>query len=264
MHETKRSAARFGARWATALAALGVAWLLATPETVSAQGSLFLRGARAYAEGRYADAATHFSDAYAADPDPTYLYHLGRALEGAGDAAGALAAYDTWLELAPDAPERAEVEASLARLRSEAAAPEPDAPIDAPREDETASTRPSAPASLVRRSEGRRLEPWPWVVLSGGALFFVAGAITAGVAVETHGAADRAPSHAETVAREGDAQAQAAAATALMVIGGAITLAGGAWGVVDLVMPRPGAAADEGATARLRLGPASARLELEF
>lgn len=237
-----------------------------------AQGSLFLRGARAYAEGRYADAAVMFSDAYAADHDPTYLVHLGRALDGAGDPEGALEAYTTWLELEPDAPERAEIEDSMARLRIEIAAHAGDETTDEIVPDETEETDDAAarhtPAPLVAPSaNGPRISPWPWVIVSGGVILFVAGAITGGFAADAHGAADRAPSHDVTVARENEAQSQATAATVLLVLGGLITLGGGAWGVYDIVSENDAAedtAAADRTTARLRLGPTSASLDVEF
>lgn len=251
---------------------LAAALVLGVEATAHAQGSLFLRGARAYAEGRYADAAVMFSDAYAADHDPTYLVHLGRALEGAGDPEGALQAYTTWLDLEPDAPERAEIEEAMTRLRVEIAAHATDDTPDDVVADETDETEGSdvrrTPAPLVAPSaSGPRISPWPWVVLSGGVILFVAGAITGGVAADNHGAADRAPSHDLVVARENEAQSQATSATVLLVIGGLITLGGGAWGVYDIVS-ESGASEDTAAadrtTARLRLGPASASLDVEF
>lgn len=234
----------------------------------SAQGSLFLRGARAYAEGRFEDAAMAFSDAYAEDPDPTYLYHLGRALEGAQDREGAIDAYFNYLAEVPDAPERVEVEATIERLRDEVLAG-----VEVVPEEETtpppAETTPRrvSHVGVVERPEGRRISPWPWVVVGGGVLIVGIGAILGGVALGTHDAAAAAPSHAETVSIENEAQAQAAGATAMFVIGTLVTLGGAAWGIVDLVLtPEPEAdTADEDTVeARLHLRPDGASLTLTF
>ena len=212
-----------------------------------------------------------FSDAYAEDPDPTYLYHLGRALEGAQDREGAIDAYFNYLAEVPDAPERVEVEATIERLRDEVLA---GVEVE-PTEDEPATTtdppRRVSHVGVVERPEGRRINPWPWVVLGGGALVIGVGAILGGVALGTHDAAAAAENHAETVRIDSEAQAQAAGATAMFVIGTLVTLGGAAWGIVDLVLtpepepePTDGAADEDALEARLRILPGGASLTLRF
>jgi Flp pilus assembly protein TadD len=55
-----------------------------------------------FAAGLMAESLEHFRAASALAPeDPTHAYNLGAALEESGDAASALAAYETVLRLAP-------------------------------------------------------------------------------------------------------------------------------------------------------------------
>lgn len=75
---------------------------------------------RLYAEGQYAAAAREFRVALKIVPGSARLaYNLARSLERAGDTGPAIDAYERYLERAPQAADRADVEKVLAVLREE-------------------------------------------------------------------------------------------------------------------------------------------------
>jgi hypothetical protein len=80
-------------------------------------------GARAYSEGKqkyaagdYAGAAVDFRTAYAADPDPAYLFNLAQALRLAKACDDAALSYRTFLAEVPDAKNREQIEGYLRDL----------------------------------------------------------------------------------------------------------------------------------------------------
>jgi hypothetical protein len=64
----------------------------------------FARGRAHYAAGDYRAAATAFLEAYAADPDPGYLFNAGQAFRFAGDCPGAAHYYRQFLGAVSSAP----------------------------------------------------------------------------------------------------------------------------------------------------------------
>ena len=76
---------------------------------------------RAYFErARYEEAAREFGEAHRLSGRPALLLNLSRALEGAGDNAGAADALSRYVEQAPASPERGVEETRLGRLRAAA------------------------------------------------------------------------------------------------------------------------------------------------
>ena len=67
-------------------------------------------GRGAYRKGKYGDAMIAFRAAYKAVPKPKFLYNLGRCHEKLGELAAAADHYERYLEEAPDAEDREEVE----------------------------------------------------------------------------------------------------------------------------------------------------------
>ena len=83
-------------------------------------------GVGLFKKGQFADAAREFKVALALEPGSAKLaYNLARSLESAGDLAPAVEAYRTYLKLAPDASDRADVEKVVVALESMADKPEP-------------------------------------------------------------------------------------------------------------------------------------------
>lgn len=77
----------------------------------------FALGMDDYRRGDFASAAAHFQAAYDALPDPAPLFNMARSWEGANEITRALDAYQRYLAVAPDAPDRDEVLARIALLR---------------------------------------------------------------------------------------------------------------------------------------------------
>jgi tetratricopeptide (TPR) repeat protein len=114
--------------WATVACLLG---------TSTIDGSAAARPARAQAKavakkhdakarslfhlGRFEEAAQEYEKAYVAVPLPEFLHNLARChqrLEGAHHSERALFYFDSYLKAAPDAPNRAAIEAVMAKIRA--------------------------------------------------------------------------------------------------------------------------------------------------
>jgi hypothetical protein len=129
---------------------IAVALLLANPaKPPSAEEQrLYEEGTRALAGGDAAAAERAFKAGYELGRDPAFLVHLGEAQEKAGAAARAADTYRRYLREAPDASDRAEIEARLTRVApGGAAAPAAPAPTEAPGEFGGSPT-PAAPPPL--------------------------------------------------------------------------------------------------------------------
>ncbi len=110
------------------VAAVGLAWLAgvagAAPdsglgdEAPEAAQQRYAIARHLYRDGKYAEAAAEFGVALALHPTSSRLaYNLARSHERAGQLADAVSAYERYLALAPDAPDRAVVETTVATLR---------------------------------------------------------------------------------------------------------------------------------------------------
>ena len=77
----------------------------------------FQKGRALYDVGRFDDAAREFEAAYQLKTDPVLLFNLAQAYRFAGKPQPALVAYRSYLRNLPDAPNRAQVEASIAELQ---------------------------------------------------------------------------------------------------------------------------------------------------
>jgi tetratricopeptide (TPR) repeat protein len=86
-------------------------------EAVRAQAlERFQKGSSAFRERRYKDAIDSFLDADRLVKNPAFAYNAGLAYEKMGDTANGLAWLREYLRRAPEAPDRAKVEASIERL----------------------------------------------------------------------------------------------------------------------------------------------------
>lgn len=140
----------------------------------------FITGRSYYDQGRWADALKEFQEAYRLSQRPGFLYNVGVCYEQLHQPAQAIDAFERYLGASPKAPDRAEVQTRIDRLRAaEAAAPRPKpAPAVAVAPAAVAAT--PAPARPSDRPVYKRA--WFWGVI-GGAALLVAGGITAGVVV---------------------------------------------------------------------------------
>ena len=74
-------------------------------------------GVAKYTAAQYDEAVAEFRAAEQLAPSPMNDYNIGLALDHKGDAAGAIAAYRAYLDRAPNAANRADVEAAIAKLK---------------------------------------------------------------------------------------------------------------------------------------------------
>jgi tetratricopeptide (TPR) repeat protein len=87
-----------------------------TPEAKERARAAYTRGQAAFAQGDYAQAKSAFDLAFAAVPNPIVLISVAESAAKSGAIADAVAAYDRYLQLKPDASDRADVEAKRAAL----------------------------------------------------------------------------------------------------------------------------------------------------
>src|SRR5580692_10414601 len=97
---------------AALLALAGAPARVPTPD----EQRLFDEGTRAFSSGDAAGAEKAWQAGYALGHDPAFLVRIGEAQEKAGAPAQAAASYRAYLQQAPDASDRADIEQRLARL----------------------------------------------------------------------------------------------------------------------------------------------------
>jgi tetratricopeptide (TPR) repeat protein len=100
--------------WAIALLGFAApAWADSDAEIARAH---FATGLGYYDSGRYAEAVREFLEANRLSPLPALLFNIGRTYDRAGDPPEAVRYYRRYLEAAPEAIERGEVERRLGEL----------------------------------------------------------------------------------------------------------------------------------------------------
>lgn len=103
------------------LGALAGILLLSSAHAADDEGTasakrLFKEASRDYQKGRYSEAISEFEAAYRAKPHPFIFFNLARCYEKLNNAPRALAYFRRYVREAPDAKDRGEVEATIARL----------------------------------------------------------------------------------------------------------------------------------------------------
>ena len=93
-----------------------VAAIAAVTATAQAQPSEYAEGERLYRAGHYLAAAEQFQAAYAADPDPSYLFNIGQAFRLGGKCAEASNYYKLYLARAVNAPNVDAVQGYIAQM----------------------------------------------------------------------------------------------------------------------------------------------------
>lgn len=119
---------------------------------------LYEEGLRALTGGDAAAAERAFKAGHALGRDPAFLVHLGEAQEKAGAPARAADTYRRYLREAPDASDRAEIEARLARLAPGGAGA---ATLAAPAPAETAGEFGASPTPPPAAPPPRSVAPAP-------------------------------------------------------------------------------------------------------
>jgi tetratricopeptide (TPR) repeat protein len=82
--------------------------------------SHFNRGTSFYNIGRFPDALAEYEAAYLAVQDPPFLFDIAQCHRKIGNSKEALESYRTYLRVAPNAPNRAEVQKHISELEREA------------------------------------------------------------------------------------------------------------------------------------------------
>jgi tetratricopeptide (TPR) repeat protein len=185
---------------------------------------LFEESKVAYREGRFDDAVSLLTEAHQLFPEPVLLYNLGRALEGAGEYARAVEAYDEYLEIAGDIPDRGAIEGRVVTLRREIA-------TRARLERLESTRRPPRPPPRERE----RASAVPWIVAAVGGAGIAVGGVFGVLALSSHDDAESAPSQAETETLQADAEDRALIANVAFAAGGAVLAIGVVWGLVDVL-----------------------------
>jgi tetratricopeptide (TPR) repeat protein len=202
---------------------------------------LFQRSEEAYRAGQFAEAAQMLHKAYALHATPILLYNLARALEGSGDLAGALAAYEQYLVEDRSPSDRGAIDKRMATLRAQIA--ERDALLrergaaeNARKEAEARLEQTTREEAAARAAQAAIPPPpprvlAPWLVVGGGLVVVGGGGLLSGLAISRH---DRAVDASQVTAPElqNSARHLALAANVCFGIGGALSLAGGIWGIV--------------------------------
>lgn len=134
---------------------------------------LFEAGREAYQAGRYREAAEAFERVFALTAHPFMLRNLGNCYARLGERDKAKAALREYLKLAPDAEDRAEVEAMLASLEREAEpppAPEAVALTEAPPPEPPPAPAAAAAPRAEAPSHGLLLgRTFTWIALGASA-----------------------------------------------------------------------------------------------
>ncbi len=239
---------------ALALAALGLA-LTASPALAQSDDdpdALFLAAARAYGDEDYERAAELFARVYALRPETSLLLNRGRACERAGMAAEAVEAYEAYLEAAPDADDRPDVERSLETLRRQVELEAEVAEREAATREAATAVAQTPPAPPPDGDAGPPSGPVPWIVLGAGGAALVTGIILGALASGRYGEATDSPtlSGARTADLVAEAQGLGTAANVLFGVGAGLALVGLTWGLIELLVS--GSSDDEAAVS---LGP---------
>lgn len=190
----------------------------AAPPTADDAASKFDRAEALYGEGRYDEAIALLLELVREHPDPILRYNLGRAYESAGQIEEAIDAYESYLVAAPEATDRESVERRIERLRERLPPPTPPEPVPP-------VVKPTAPRPIVA----------PWVLAALGGAGLVAGATLGGLALARRKDAVDARIQADAAAHLDDARRFATGANVAFAVGGALAIAGLAWGITALV-----------------------------
>jgi hypothetical protein len=180
-----------------------------------------------------------------------------------GELERAIEAFERYLILAPDAPDRATVEERIASLRA----------IVDKRQERSSPPAPVAPAARSARSDAPAQPPpdrepdasppapiAPWIVMSAGLATLGAGSIVALLATMERDSAEEEPIQERAGESFRDAERMATAANVLFGVGGAIAAAGFAWGIVAVYTQTE----ERAGALRVIVGPSSAALRLTF
>jgi tetratricopeptide (TPR) repeat protein len=228
-----------------------------TAEERELASALFRESAEAYQAGNFELSVTLLRRAYELDPVPVLQYNLARALEGMGDTEGAIETYERYLELDPDAEDRPVVEERLEALRADQERAQEATDAEAEEflagSDDTEEELPEGPMPPPRT-----VSPAPWIIAGVGVLLAGSAIATGVMANGRHDDALATDVHADRVRLADEADSLALVTNINLTLGGVFLLAGGIWGLVDVMQVRSESALT------LRIGPGQLALRGRF
>lgn len=193
---------------------------------------LFEQSDKAYKAGKFEQSAVLLRKAYEVYPEPILLYNLGRALEGLGDAKGAVEEYEHYLRVAKHVDDRGAIERRIATLKAhlekeqEADRPPPPPPPALPPQLPPPAPAPAAP---VIEDELDVPATVGWVAVGTGGALVATGALFGWRASANHDDAVGEPMQTRAADLQSTAQHEATIANVLLVVGGAIAIGGGVY-----------------------------------
>ncbi|MGH1344256.1 MAG: tetratricopeptide repeat protein [Nannocystales bacterium] len=208
----------------------------APTETAEDPAALFNQAETLYREGRYEEAIEILEALVDGYPEPILRFNLGRAYESAGLVEPAMEAYRQYLEAAPDAPDRASVEARLDRLEARIPAELEPRPAAVPVEEEPPEETPppEAPRPIIA----------PWIVAGVGGAALIAGGVLGGLSrARVSEAEDMETNQVRAVDAQDEARNFGRISTGALIVGGALVVAGVTWGIIATRRQRRGGVA---------------------
>jgi tetratricopeptide (TPR) repeat protein len=162
-------------------------------ERAATARSLYELGMGRFQLEEYDAAIAYWEEGFRHKPAPELLYNIAQAHRLAHRPDKALSFYQKYLRMSPGAANRAEVERTIAALKSEPA-PAPSAATPEMSADSKPSGIVNWTPSQPREARPLTRKPWFWVAVGGGAAV-VAAAIVVGVVVggERHDRAQSLP-----------------------------------------------------------------------
>jgi tetratricopeptide (TPR) repeat protein len=207
----------------------------AQPDRRTQALQLFEQSDKAYKAGKFEDAAVLLRKAYGIYPEPTLLYNLGRALEGMGDAKGAVEAYEHYLHVAKHVDDRAAIERRIATLKANLEKQQ-----EAEQAEQQAEQTPPPPALPPQPPPQPAPPPPPvfvdeldvpatvgWVAVGTGGALLATGGLFGWRASANHDDAVNEPMQTRAADLQSTAQHDATIANVLFIAGGAIAIGGG-------------------------------------
>ncbi|HEY5952671.1 MAG TPA: tetratricopeptide repeat protein [Kofleriaceae bacterium] len=213
---------------------------------------LSAQSAQHYKRGEFEVSAALLRQAYALYAEPNLLYNLARALEGMGDKAGAVDAYEKYLAIAKQIEDRGAIQRRVSTLKAELAAQT--RPIERA---EPPLASPSQPPVVEPAAQPPPVEPspritppskLPWIPIVGG-IAVIGGGVGFGLqARNLEQMSIDEPNALDAKDQHDTARKNAMIANVLFAVGGAALVGGIVWEVLvlreqhqktDLPVPRP-------------------------
>lgn len=179
----------------------------------------------------YDEAVRLFEEAYRIDPNPNYLFNIGRVYEEKGDLRQAVEFYQRFVgESGVDLESRQAATERLKVLREALAELEPDKPVPPPDDPDDGEPTDIDPTGSDTGSDGdtgdddrkRKLRIAGYSLMGVGGVALIAGGVVGGIALGTSGDAEDAEIVDETLRLRDRAKTQANVADALFISGGVL------------------------------------------